>query len=78
MTKHEWLKMRLAQICADLVQNHYIIVSQNDHAFFLRHPNGNRITMMIDDDDVLVMRNGCLVKSEHAPVTCCDNLSCSR
>lgn len=58
---------RLEQICSNFVSEGYRRTGKMGAVRALKHPNGNRITLIGTENDIGILKNGRLVKRE--PIT---------
>lgn len=63
------LQKRFAQLVEQFVLDGWLLVYHGTFALYLRHPNGNRMTIAADSCQITYVRNGRLVKTEPLPKT---------
>lgn len=65
MNNFDKLITRLSQISGELCSEGYRITGRLGRSVIaLKHPNGNRITLLAQESDIAIMKNGCLIKTE--------------
>lgn len=65
MNNFDKLITRLSQISGELCSEGYRITGRIGRSVIaLKHPNGNRITLLAQDNEIGIVKNGCLVKRE--------------
>lgn len=65
MNNFDKLISRLSQITGELCSEGYRITGRLGQTIIaLKHPNGNRITLLAQDNEIGILKNGCLVKTE--------------
>lgn len=64
---------RLEQICSSLVSEGYRVTGKLGAVRALKHPNGNRITVIATGNQIGIIKNGRLVKQEPVVVTAANN-----
>lgn len=62
--KEEFLKTRLEQICSNLISEGYRVTGRLGLVRALKHPNGNRITLIGTDNSIAYIKNGRFLKKD--------------
>lgn len=62
--KEQFLKTRLEQICSNLISEGYRVTGRLGLVRALKHPNGNRITLIGTDDSIAYIKNGRFLKKD--------------
>lgn len=58
------MKRRLTQILGELTSEGYRVTGRFEGVVYLKHPNGNRLTVIANDESFAYIKNGRLVKEE--------------
>lgn len=65
MNNFDKLIARLSQITGEFCSEGYRITGRLGlTTIALKHPNGNRISLIAIDNEIAIMKNGCLIKTE--------------
>ena len=65
MNNFDKLITRLSQKSGEICSEGYRITGRlGRYVIALKHPNGNRITLLAQDNEIGILKNGCLVKRE--------------
>lgn len=59
-----FLKTRLEQICSNLISEGYRVTGRLGLVRALKHPNGNRITLIGADNSIAYIKNGRFLKKD--------------
>lgn len=62
--KEQVLKTRLEQICSNLISEGYRVTGRLGLVRALKHPNGNRITLIGTDNSIAYIKNGRFLKKD--------------
>lgn len=62
--KEEFLKTRLEQICSNLISEGYRVTGRFGLVRALKHPNGNRITLIVTNNSIAYIKNGRFLKKD--------------
>lgn len=62
--KEQFLKTRLEQICSNLISEGYRVTGRLGLVRALKHPNGNRITLIGTDNSIAYIKNGRFLKKD--------------
>lgn len=62
--KEQFLKTRLEQICSNLISEGYRVTGRLGLVRALKHPNGNRITLIASGDCIAYIKNGRFLKKD--------------
>lgn len=62
--KEQFLKTRLEQICSNLISEGYRVTGRLGLVRALKHPNGNRITLIGADNSIAYIKNGRFLKKD--------------
>ena len=64
MSKAKTFSERFEQICSDLIKDGYRVTGSLPSVRAMKHPNGNRFTIVFMNNAFHYLKNGRLVKSE--------------
>lgn len=62
--KEQFLKTRLEQICSNLISEGYRVTGRLGLIRALKHPNGNRITLIGTENSIAYIKNGRFLKKD--------------